>query len=550
MHVVKRRAIMLVSRGRKADGQSSRTPQAGSASSLFTPRDRNFAAKAAELVTTNPFHPSWMQKQRDLLGHAAEDPGEVYAWEPGWGLWGSPEVYPDLARLGDRIDALVEEARERLVGGAAASEAELGLYQTLALYRLYRTYGEEMDLAIEAATREAAAGEKARLPELKKLWDGFRGDQEELFAARGFPVRLPPEHVFASFFVLRRAFYHIFCNIVGFSKPVVQLRSAIWLSIVTHDLLGWARSLYARMQDFPTLITGPSGTGKELVAQAIGRSLYIPFDPERKEFAVDFLAAFQPVNLSALPPALIESELFGHARGSFSFAVRDRVGRLEECPEYGAVFLDEIGELTAEIQVKLLRMLQTRRFQRVGENDDRLFAGKVLAATNRDLAAEMHAGRFREDFYYRLCADRIETPSLHEQLSDRPEDLEVMVRFLCRRVVGVEEEERWSREVVDWIEEHLGGYTWPGNFRELEQCVRSYTIRKEYHPLRPAAGKGPADGVADACAMLADAVRSEALPYDEIERRLFQLVYEQAGSYQEAARLLQRDWRTLRARLA
>jgi transcriptional regulator with AAA-type ATPase domain len=518
---------------------------------LFTARERNFAAQAADLVATNPFHPSWMEKQRAVLGRAAADVGEVYAWEPGWGLWGSPEVYPDLARVGDRIDTVVEQARQRLRDGVTPTAQELGLYETLALYRLYRTYGEEMDRGIEVVTCKAAAGEKARLPDLKRMWDGFRHDYDELFLILSFdfPLRMPPEHVFACFFLLRRAFYHIFCNIVGFSKPVVELRSAVWLSIVTHDLRGWIQTLYRRMHDFPTLITGPSGTGKELVAQAIGRSLYIPFDPGRKEFVVDFLDAFQPVNLSALPPALIESELFGHARGSFSFAVRDRVGRLEECPEHGAVFLDEIGELTAEIQVKLLRVLQERRFQRVGENEDRLFAGKIIAATNRDLGAEMQAKRFREDFYYRLCADRIQTPSLHEQLADRPEDLAVMVGFLCRRVVGEEEQERWSREVVAWIEQHLRGYTWPGNFRELEQCVRSYTIRKEYHPLRPS-GRGPGDALAQACEVLAEAVRSKALPYDEVERRLFQLVYERAGSYQEAARLLQRDWRTLRARLA
>ena len=95
-----------------------------------------------------------------------------------------------------------------------------------------------------------------------------------------FPLHFKPEHVFACFFLFRRAFYHIFFNIVGTSKPIAGSAAAVWESIVTHDFLGWTQSLYQRMQDFPTLITGPSGTGKELVAQAIGRSLYIPFDPK------------------------------------------------------------------------------------------------------------------------------------------------------------------------------------------------------------------------------------------------------------------------------
>src|SRR5262249_38297977 len=162
------------------------------------------------------------------------------------------------------------------------------------------------------------------------------------------------------------------------------------------------------------LIIGPSGTGKERVAEAIGRSQYIPFDERKKEFKIgflnakkkavkiDFVKAFKPVNLSALSPSLIESELFGHVKGAFTGGLDDHDGRLEECPGHGALFLDEIGELTSEIQVKLLRVLQTRHFQRAGDNDDRRFRGKIIAATNRDLAAEMQARRFREDFYYRL----------------------------------------------------------------------------------------------------------------------------------------------------
>ena len=214
------------------------------------------------------------------------------------------------------------------------------------------------------------------------------------------------------------------------------------------------------------------------------------------------------------------------------------------------MFLDEIGELTAEIQVKLLRVLQTRRFQRVGENVDRPFAGKIIAATNRDLAAEMQARRFREDFYYRLCADRIVTPSLREQLADNDDDLPVMAEFVCRRVVGEEKAAALAGEVADWIRKHprLGpDYAWPGNFRELEQCVRSYTIRKDYQPLPPApAARVTAD---EACETLAEAVLRRKLGYDEIERRLFRLVYDGTGSYQEAGRVLQRDWRTVQARL-
>jgi DNA-binding NtrC family response regulator len=213
--------------------------------------------------------------------------------------------------------------------------------------------------------------------------------------------------------------------------------------------------------------------------------------------------------------------------------------------------LDEIGELSAEIQVKLLRLLQTRRFQRVGANNDVPFRGKVIAATNRDLAGEMRARRFREDFYYRLCADQITTPSLRDQLADRPEDLPLMVEFVCRPVVGEDKAEALAREVACWIETNLPGYTWPGNFRELEQCVRSYMLRKRYHPVQPSAGErspqGDGDAVAGACGTLAEAVLQKRTQFKEIRRQLVTLVREGTLTDQKAAQLLGIDYRTLQS---
>jgi transcriptional regulator with AAA-type ATPase domain len=525
---------------------------------LFEPEDRSFAEQAMDLVTSNPFNPDWMKKQQKLLGPAARDLGDVYAWRPGWGLWGPTGAYPDEVNLGERISDLAWQAQRRLRDRAQADPQELALYELLALYRLYRKYGVAMDHYIDAAMRGRgeAADRAGRQPEaaagaaVAELWRAFLPEHEELFRLPGhrLPLQHDPAHVFAGFFLFRRAFYLIFFNIIGNSRPIAELRGAVWESIVTHDLRGWAQSLYGRMRDFPTLITGPSGTGKELVAQAIGRSQYIAFDPKREAFAGDFLQAFHPVNLSALPPLLVEAELFGQVKGAFTGAVGDRTGRLEDCPEHGAVFLDEIGELTAEVQVKLLRVLQSRQFQRVGANKDLVFRGKILSATNRDLAAEMRAGRFREDFFYRLCADRITTPSLREQLQARREDLPVMVEFVCRRVAGEERAAALAREVVDWIEANLRDHPWPGNFRELEQCVRSYVLRKAYHPFK--AERGQSGGaVSEACATLAEAVLRRKSSYERIERRLFRLVRAGTRTAKEAAALLGCDYRTLQARL-
>ena len=324
---------------------------------------------------------------------------------------------------------------------------------------------------------------------------------------------------------------------------MARLRAAIWQSVFTHDLKRYRRVLHARMGDFATLITGPSGTGKELVARAIALSRYLPFDPRRGGFTDDFsTAAFFPLNLSALSPTLIESELFGHRRGAFTGALADREGWMETCPATGSVFLDEIGDVETGIQVKLLRVLQSRTFQRLGDTGTRAFKGKIIAATNRDLAAEIRAGRFREDFYYRLCSDLIRTPSLREQLDDTPGELAVLVGHVATRLLGEGEGAAFARETVGWIEKNLGaGYAWPGNFRELEQCMRNLLVRGSYRP----AALG-ADRAGDDWNTLLDGGKLTA---EEVMRRYTRHVHAQAGTVEETARRLDLDRRTVKARL-
>ncbi len=245
---------------------------------------------------------------------------------------------------------------------------------------------------------------------------------------------------------------------------------------------------------------------------------------------------------TALSPTLIESELFGHRRGAFTGALQDRAGWLETCEPFGTVFLDEIGDVDPAIQVKLLRVLQARTLQRLGDTKPLRFRGKIMAATNRDLAHEIQAGRFREDFYYRLCSDIIATPSLADQLRESPEELPNLILFLARRLVGDEEAPALADEVQAWIEKHLGAtYPWPGNVRELEQCVRNVLIRGEYRP--PAARDGhPAE-------QLAAALRSGALTADQLVARYCALVYAETRSYQETARRLGLDRRTVKSKV-
>jgi transcriptional regulator with GAF, ATPase, and Fis domain len=291
----------------------------------------------------------------------------------------------------------------------------------------------------------------------------------------------------ASFvFQIRRAFYHTQNALIGQSKAMTQLRARVWNSIFTHDMKRYLRSLFYRMENVFTLIEGPSGSGKELVARAIGFSRFIPFDKTTRKFSANYRQVFFPINLSALSETLIESELFGHQKGAFTGALQNRPGYFESCGPYGTVFLDEIGETDPSVQVKLLRVLQTRQFQRLGDTQSRRFEGKVMAATNRNLETEMHEGNFRTDFYYRLCADRIETPLLATMVHHKKE-LELMVGFIAEKIAGSKEKENLTTEVTTWIKKSMPeNYSWPGNFRELEQCVRNVMVHGEYRAQKEA----------------------------------------------------------------
>ncbi len=497
---------------------------------LLSSHERRFLQAVSRLGYSNPFLPERIQYEREALGADYEEA------EPIWSMRVEDPERPhvNVLHLSERVEALVDRIRATLVRGVRPSGEDLELYQDAGLFLLYHKYRHHL-YGLLAGT----SGGGARVGRVSFYADFLR-DWEQLFHLAGVTLPRPMEasHLFACFFQVRRAFQHIFSHLIGSSMPAARLRAAVWQSIFTHDMRRYRDALYERMGDITTLVTGPTGTGKELVARAIGLSRYSPFDVKSVSFSED---AFHALNLSALPSTLIESELFGHRRGAFTGALQDRHGWLEICPPEGTVFLDEIGDLDPSIQVKLLRVIQTRTFQRLGETGDRRFRGKLIAATNRNLVEAMRQGRFREDFYYRMCSDVIITPSLREQLQESPRVLRELLLFIAGRVAG-SGAEALADEVESWIVRHVGrDYTWPGNIRELEQCVRSVMIRKEYHPPRSRPGSGLDD--------LQDGWDRGSLTAEEVLRWYCTQVYAQTRSYEETARRLQLDRRTVKSKI-
>ena len=201
------------------------------------------------------------------------------------------------------------------------------------------------------------------------------------------------------------------------------------------------------------LITGESGTGKELVARAIYHHSERSTQP--------FLA----VNCAAIPEQLLESELFGHEKGSFTGATNQRVGKFEQCNN-GTIFLDEIGDMTPATQTKILRVLQSGTFERVGGNQPIQVDVRVIAATNKPLEAAVAAKQFREDLFYRLNVVRIPIPPLRE----RPDDIPLLVNYFLEK--NARELKRPPKSVAASVIKTLEKYHWPGNVRELENAIR------------------------------------------------------------------------------
>ena len=209
--------------------------------------------------------------------------------------------------------------------------------------------------------------------------------------------------------------------------------------------------------DARVLITGPNGTGKELVAHQLHEK------SDRADFPII------EVNCAAIPSELIESELFGHVKGAFTSAVKDRAGKFEAA-DGGTIFLDEIGDMSLAAQAKVLRALQENLIQRVGADKDIKVNVRVVAATNKDLKKEIEEGRFREDLYHRLAVILIKVPALNE----RRDDIPLLVEYFSSKIS--EEQGSVTKTFSDEAVKLLQEYDWTGNIRELRNVVERLII--------------------------------------------------------------------------
>jgi DNA-binding NtrC family response regulator len=303
-------------------------------------------------------------------------------------------------------------------------------------------------------------------------------------------------------------------NIVGASAPMMQVFETI------------AQVAPSRAS---VLIMGESGTGKELVAAALHQHSNRASGP------------FIKLHCAALAETLLESELFGHEKGAFTGALARRDGRFQQA-DGGTLFLDEIGEISPGLQVKLLRFLQEREFERVGGNQTIKVDVRIVAATHRDLAAEVKAGRFREDLFYRLNVVTIETPPLRARLSDVPL---LAARFLQKYAA---ENGKEIRGLSEEALQALLQYTWPGNVRELENAIERAVVVSRHPEI------GPQDFAAHI--VKSNTPRRDELPHvpgatlAELERyAILKTLEHTGGATSRAAEILGISARTIQYRL-
>ena len=465
-----------------------------------------FFKKVEQAAFSNPFSEKRVEIDRQIVG-AAEGTG----WE---------EILKPLLQSLEKEIHKLRQAGDLVIDREGTEEVRA--ISVSLLFHVFHRYADRFDALIEEQIMEG--DESCRAP------FGFQCLEE--LASYGFGRDEACRYV-GIFYQIRRAYYFISKGLIGDSACMKRMRAQLWDNIFTHEISWYERCLWNRMEDFSTLLLGETGTGKGAAASAIGRSGFIPFNPNAQKFEESFTRAFVSINLSQYPESLIESELFGHRKGAFTGAIENHAGIFARCSSYGAIFLDEIGDVSIPVQIKLLQVLQERTFSPVGSHEKLRFKGRVIAATNKPIDALRRAGTFREDFYYRLCSDIITVPPLRQRIREMPRELEMLATHLMQRICGPE----LQLPVVGKLKKDVDkNYAWPGNVRELEQAIRRVMITGAYE----------GDAVAEPEVDLARTAEMGNLTAKELVEKYCCDLYDTYQNYGEVARRTGLDWRTVK----
>ena len=472
---------------------------------------RRFCHAVAEFAFCNPFSERWLELHSEILGS-------------GW-----DENDPDLT------NRLVEKAKhqlEQLSAGGAVDYRKFsgGDAETVRMMLIFIAFNDlRDDLDDHIASRDRIASSVARF---KQGVEGMR-----YLVQSGFSDEEAAWFI-AVFYQVRRAYHYITHQLIGHAPCMNELKRRLWNNMFTNDIRQYEICMWDRMEDFSLLLVGETGTGKGSAASVLGRSCFIPYLPEKQKFASGFNDAFIATNLSQYSPTLLESELFGHRKGAFTGALSDYDGLFARSSEFGAVFLDEIGDVSPHIQIKLLRLLQEREFSPVGGRAVQRFHGRVIAAAHASIDQYIRDGSFRSDFYYRLCSDRVTIPTLRERITEKESELSLMAGHLLKKITGGASGDFLDKVMGALVP--LKAYSWPGNVRELEQAIRQILLTEQYSPQD--LGGEPKESFIQ----LADAIKNGTMTAETVLHTYASHLYETHSNYETVAKLLNVDRRTVK----
>jgi DNA-binding NtrC family response regulator len=406
-----------------------------------------FLEPASHFHAVNPFDPAW----EELLKASIRS-----SYQPG-------ARASNFEHLEVHLTAVLGLAKN-LAEGAVLLPTERAVYEGCAIFVLW----------LEFRTRLQALVDKDAV--VVPFFDEFVERHGAYFDHPGVSVA-EPGHLFSLMYQAHRAWYFPATKIRGRSPSAQRLRAALYSASIGADVAAYADGLYLRMSEIPVLITGETGTGKELAAQCVGWSRYIPIDRPTKRLVAGYRSGMHARNICEISEGLVESTLFGHKRGSFTGAVADATGYFALPGEHGSLFLDEIGELPLNIQAKLLRPIESRECLPMGATEPVKIKGRHIFATHRNLEAMCREEKFRADLFERINGVPIRMPPLRQMLAEAPDELRRYVRwFVAAKIDSPARVEAWTERIVRSIAATRPGDPWVRNLRELKHYTEQYLL--------------------------------------------------------------------------
>jgi DNA-binding NtrC family response regulator len=476
---------------------------------------RHFFHLLAQAATTNPFSDDYLDLQLRIAGCEASAP------------------------LDERLKRMVARVAQKVRDLEAEGCADINDFRSedrelLRRAFLFDAYHQFLPLLDRHIGEQSKGGDKP-------LPVPFYGEVFTKLCGKGFSAA-EARFYLAVFYQICRAFFFIDRSLIGRCDSMKKLRRHLWNNVFTSEIRLYERYFWNRMEEFSTMLLGETGTGKGAAAAAIGQSGFIPFDEKRGAFVESFTDGYKALNLSQFPETLIEAELFGHRKGAFTGAVEAHEGILARCSAYGSIFLDEIGDVGEPIQIKLLHVLQDRTFTPVGSHEKRRFRGRIIAATNRSLDDLRASGRFRDDFFYRLCSDIVRVPPLRQRIQENPAEMDELLSLIVYRISG-----EASPEILNKVRRSIAvspgtDYAWPGNVRELEQAVRRILLTGAY----PGDRRIPAS---DLQSRLHAGIETGSIDAETLLGGYCELLHQRHGTFEEVARRTKLDRRTAKANI-